>query len=69
MKMYQNVSMDVREIFFTQFWGLGSYNARTTLIAVTVKQQGIKRKRNKESNIRQNTRTYHINNIKVCRDM
>nr|XP_022904007.1 uncharacterized protein LOC111416270 [Onthophagus taurus] len=69
LKCNEHVTLAAREKFFTQFWGLESYNAQTTLIAATVKQQGIKRKRNKESNRRQNTRTYHVNNIKVCRDM
>ncbi|XP_050510421.1 uncharacterized protein LOC126887115 [Diabrotica virgifera virgifera] len=69
LKCNEHVLSSIREKWFQQFWGLESYNAQTAFIAATIKVQGIKRKRNIESNRRQNTRIYEINNVRVCRDM
>ena len=69
LKCNEIVSFQEREHFFQQFWGLESYNAQTGFIAATVKSHKVKRKRNKNSNRRQNTRVYKINNQTVCRNM
>ncbi|CAH1113498.1 unnamed protein product [Psylliodes chrysocephalus] len=69
LKCNESISQENRKKVFENFWGLASYNAQTAYIAATVRQQGIKRKRNKQSTRRQYTRVYEISNIKVCRDM
>lgn len=49
MKCHEKVPSSEREKLFDKFWQLGSYNIQTGYVGATVKQQGIKRKRNKES--------------------
>lgn len=69
LKCNDKIPAPEREKLFCKFWQLQSYNTQTGFICGTVKQQGVKRKRNKESNKRKMTRIYQLNNVTVCRNM
>lgn len=63
------IEANVRKTIFEQFWAFQTYESQVNFIAASVTQQSIKRKRTKASNIRQFTRTYHLNKVCVCRNM
>ncbi|CAH0562935.1 unnamed protein product [Brassicogethes aeneus] len=69
LKCTERLPINVRQNFFEKFWALGSYETQTTFIAATVKQEGVKRKRNLASVKRSFTRTYKFNDAIVCRNM
>lgn len=62
-----NVSIDHRKTIFYNFQRAGSFAARCQIIQGLVREIPIKRKRNKNSDIKQSAREYYLNDTKVCK--
>lgn len=68
---HTKISTEDRRGFFTEFWNLKDYNTQTTFIGTCVREENVKRKITGAINPekRKFSRSYHINNTSVCREM
>lgn len=69
LKCKDRIAADIRKNIFQEFWALQTYESQNNFIAASIREEGVKRKRNKASQLRQFTRTYNLNNIRVCRNI
>lgn len=68
-KCFERISVDIRKREFQRFWALDTRAAKCLFISSNISTKDVKRKRNKQSNLRQFTREYHLANIKICKQL